>query len=177
MSGLARRYARAVFEAAQEAGATDAVGQDLRTLAAALADDELMQALADPQLSRERLGAALGKVTQSAHPLVQNLVRVAVERRRETLLPDLPEAFDGFAREARGEVHGVVETAKPMSDGEVGDLATKVSASLGQKVSLSARVVPELIGGVRVRVGNTLYDGSVAGALEDLERRLMEAPL
>ena len=74
-------------------------------------------------------------------------------------------------------VRGVVETARELAADEVTALEAKTSAALGQKVSLEPRVADELIGGVRIRVGNTLYDGSVATALEDLERRLKEAPL
>ena len=78
---------------------------------------------------------------------------------------------------SRGEVEGVVESAKLLDVKELGELETTVSASVGAKASLELRINPDLLGGVRVRVGNTLYDGSIATAIEDLSRRLMDAPI
>ena len=80
-------------------------------------------------------------------------------------------------RAARGEVEGEVETPKPLDQDQLADLEKAASQTFGKRVSLSMRINPDLIGGVRVRVGNTLYDGSIETALEELERRLMEAPV
>ena len=85
--------------------------------------------------------------------------------------------FIKLVHDSRGEVEGTVETAKPIDDDELRKIEAAASVTFGKKVSLRVEVDPELIGGIRLRVGNTLFDGSVATALDDLERKLMEAPV
>ncbi len=177
MIALARRYARALFEVAEEQGATDAVAADLEALAQGFADGAARDVLSDPTVPRNALAEALSKLAADAHPLTRNTLGVVLERRREALLPELHGAFAALVRAARGQMVGVLESAQPLDPAAVAEIEKKTGAALGAAVSLTLRVAPELIGGVRVRVGNTLYDGSVKTALEELERKLMEAPL
>ena len=173
MSVLGKRYAAALFQAASDAAAIDQVAADLGRVAAALRDGEVRAILFDPWTPR----AALERIVGGGHELTRNVISVLLGRRRESILPELEEAFADLVRQARGEAVGVVETAKAISDDELRAIEACASATVGAKVSLSVDLNPDLIGGIRVRVGNTLYDGSVATALEDLERRLVEAPL
>ena len=175
MSLLAKRYARAAFEAASEKGAVDAVAADLAKVDAALRDAAVRQMMLDPETKRDARRQALDKVMGQAHETSRSLVEVVLRRRREAILSDLSGAFMDLVRQQRGEVEGVVESAKPMADDQLRVLESSVSEVFGKRVTLRASVHPELIGGVRVRVENTLYDGSVATILDDLERRLMEA--
>lgn len=177
MSLLAKRYARAAFEAASEKDAADAVAADLEKVAVALRDAEVRQMLLDPQTTRETRSRALDKLMGSAHDTSRALIRVVLERRREAILPDLAEAFAAMVRAQRGEIEGEVESAKPLAEDQCRELEASVSQLTGKRVALKATVNPDLIGGIRVRVENTLYDGSVATALEELERRLMDAPV
>lgn len=177
MSLLAKRYATALFEAAEQKGATDAVATDLATVAHALSDARVRAQLLDPRTPRGERKKALERIVGSGNELSRNLIGVLVRRRREAILPELHTVFTALVRESRGEVEGTVETAKPLDDSELRALEAAASTTFGKKVSLRVEVDPELIGGVRVRVGNTLFDGSVATALDDLERKLMEAPV
>ena len=177
MSLLAKRYATALFEAAEEKGATEAVASDLARVAHALRDDQARAQILDPRTPRTERRAALERIVGGGHELSRNLIGVLVRRRREAILPELHDVFTALVRASRGEVEGTVESAVPVGDAELRQLEAAASATFGKKVSLSVEVEPELIGGVRVRVGNTLFDGSVATALEDLERKLMEAPV
>lgn len=177
MSVLGKRYAAALFQAASDAAAIDQVAADLGRVAAALRDGEVRAILFDPWTPRAQRKAALERIVGGGHELTRNVISVLLGRRRESILPELEEAFADLVRQARGEAVGVVETAKAISDDELRAIEACASATVGAKVSLSVDLNPDLIGGIRVRVGNTLYDGSVATALEDLERRLVEAPL
>ena len=177
MSRLGRRYARALFEAAEEKGAIDAVAADLEKVKQALGVEGVRDVILDPQISRTQRGALVEKIVEGGHELSLNLVGVLLRRRREAVLPELHEEFGAMLREARGEVEGVVESAKLLDVKKLEELEAAVSASIGAEVYLEMRMNPDLIGGVRVRVGNTLYDGSVATALEELERRLSEVPI
>ncbi len=78
---------------------------------------------------------------------------------------------------ARGEILGVLESAKSVDELAVREMEGRATRLAGKKVTLEVKVDEELIGGVRIRIGNTLYDGSVATAIEDLHRRLMDAPI
>ena len=80
-------------------------------------------------------------------------------------------------RTARGKVVGVVETAKLIDEAGIKVLEAHAAKLTGKNVTLEVEFNSDLIGGVRLRLGNTLYDGSVATILEDLERSLMEAPI
>ncbi len=177
LSAIARRYARALFEVAQAAHAADAVERDLARLSAALADPDARAAMLAPGVGRQELAARLEAHLPGADALTRGALRVALARRREAMLPELHAAFAGLLREAQGLVEGVVESAKPLPREVVRELEERMAATVGKRVALATRVVPALIGGVRVRVGNTLYDGSVQAALDELERRLMAAPL
>ena len=177
MSLLAKRYATALFEAAEQKGATDAVASDLARVAQVLRDPQVCAQLLDPRTQRGERRAALERIVGGGHELSRNLIGVLVRRRREAILPELDEMFTKLVHDSRGEVEGTVETAKPIDDDELRKIEAAASATFGKKVSLRVEVDPELIGGIRLRVGNTLFDGSVATALDDLERKLMEAPV
>ncbi|MEM7204891.1 MAG: ATP synthase F1 subunit delta [Planctomycetota bacterium] len=177
MSAIARRYARALFEVAEAAHASDAVANDLARLREAFGDAQVRAVLLGPETPREKVQGMMDKLLSGGHEITGKMVRVVLGRRREAVLPDLHDAFGELLREARGEVRGLVESAKPMSHDALTQLEQKMTGLIGRQVRLELAVEPGLIGGVRVRVGNTLYDGSVATALEDLERRLMEAPV
>jgi F-type H+-transporting ATPase subunit delta len=178
MTLLAQRYARALFEVAASADALDEVGADLQRLASALADPVVQAAILSPDTRAEARRAVLQRLLgEAAHTLSKNLVGVVLRRRREKVLAELSAAFQALLRESRGEALGLLETARPLDEAGVKALEARASELCGQQVTLEVQVDPDLIGGVRIRVGNTLYDGSVATAIADLQRRLMDAPL
>lgn len=184
MGATARRYAQALFAAASGQNAIDAVLDELAALDAALANPETRTVALSPEVPSSVRRRALAKLTAHAHVLVRNLVQVLIERRRESVLLELEPAFRALVQAARGELTGVIETARPLGDQEVAAIQRTVGnllqQSLGrhfQKTVLSVAVNPDLIGGVRVRVGNTLFDRSLRSALEELNERLLGAQI
>lgn len=177
MSLPVKRYATALYRAADEKGAVDAVAGDLEALHAVLSEPDVRAVLTNPAAPVGLCRTILDKATSGAHELVVNFTKVAVERRRVELLPDIWPSFQALVREARGEATGVLETARPLGDGERERLETLAASLSGKKVTLEVVENPDLIGGVRLRVGNTLYDGSMAHSLEQLHKQLMAAPL
>ncbi len=176
-NALARRYATALFEIANRQGAVATVDADLQFLAQAVGDPEIrvlaLQADTPTRVRRQ----VLERLVRDAHELVRNLVQVLLERRREAAIDGLHEAFHALVLEARDEVEGVVETPHTLDASTLEALATSVGRQIGKRVTLVPRHTPDLIGGVRVRVGNTLYDGSVASALDELRWKMLVAPL
>ena len=176
MDATSRRYANALFQATPP-GDLDAVLGDLESIGAALQDPTAQLAITDPEIPRSVRRKACAKLSDGLQPMVQRFVQVLLERRRERILLTVAPAFRALVLEARGEVEGVVETAKPLGPAAVEALATKAGAKIGKKVLLQVVEKPELIGGVRMRIGNTLFDSSVATAIDQLEQRLMAAPI
>lgn len=174
---IARRYARAFLELAQEAHTVDALAADLdRALAGVNANDrQLFDALCNPVFTVDERSHVLSQVLPKlgVTPLTGNLLKVLLEKGRFSSLPEVVTLFHGFADEQAGRARVTVETAEPMS----AQLEAEVRASLekvtGKTVVLETKVVPALIGGIVARVGDTVYDASVRTRLLDIKHRLL----
>lgn len=170
------RWAEALYAAAKKQGALAAVQSDVARLASALAapgGSDAFHPRFDREERRKQVLAKLG----GAHALVQNFVGLAFDRRREEVLRAIGRAFKRLELAERGIVEGVVESARPLGAAELASLSREVGAHLGKQVELRNEIVPELVGGVRVRAANRMIDWSVQGRLETLRRRLLEVPL
>jgi F-type H+-transporting ATPase subunit delta len=107
--------------------------------------------------------------------LVANLVGVLQQRRRLDVLADMPTAFRDLFMQDRGEVEGVAESAHPLGADELTALTTLANRLSGKKVLLTSKHNPDLLGGVRLIVGNVLYDGSLRAALTQLQDKLQQS--
>lgn len=177
MTLLAKRYASALFALAKEKGATDAVASDLSALHGELHAPHASELLESPDVGPDERKVILDKLAEGRHQLVQNTIGVMRERRRLDVLKDLPEAFRALYMQERGEVEGVAESAHPLSADELTALTQLASRLSGKQVVLTAAHRPELLGGVRLIVGNVLYDGSLRAALTQLENQLQQSSI
>jgi len=175
MTLLAKRYASALFTLAKEKGAVDAVAADLASLHGELHAPGALALIGSPDVAADERAKILGKLTEGRHELIANLVGVLQHRRRLEVLADLPAAFRELWMLDRGEVEGVAESAHPLGDDELEALSDLAGRLSGKKVVLTAAHKPELIGGVRLVVGNVLYDGSLRAALEQLQTKLQHS--
>ncbi|HEB54166.1 MAG TPA: ATP synthase F1 subunit delta [bacterium] len=177
MSLLAKRYAGALFALAKEKGAVDAVAADLSALYAELHAPGAGELLTSPDVHADERAALLARLGEGRHELVVNTIGVMQRRRRLDVLADLPAAFRELYMQDRGEVEGVAESAHPLSADELQALNGLASRLSGKEVVLTAAHKPELIGGVRLIVGNVLYDGSLRAALQQLEHQLQQSSI
>jgi F-type H+-transporting ATPase subunit delta len=177
MSLLAKRYATALHMAAREQSAIDQVRRDLATVHDVVLAPAVRALLTSPDLRFDERAALLGKLGQGMHVLVRNLLGMLQLRRRLDVLFDLHPEFHRLLLADRGEVLGVAETPRPLVGDELERLGALAARLSGRKVVLSVQIAPELIGGIRLRIGNVLYDGSVRTALDQLEQRLLQASL
>lgn len=175
MTLLAKRYATALFALAKDKGAVDAVAADMAALHGELHAPGAKALLSSPDVSAEERTAVLKKLTDGRHELVANLVGVMQHRRRLDSLADLPTAFRTLYMEDRGEVEGVAESAHPLGADELSGLTELANRLSGKKVVLTSKHNPDLLGGVRLIVGNVLYDGSLRAALEQLQGKLQQS--
>jgi F-type H+-transporting ATPase subunit delta len=170
---IGRRYGRALFELASEAGNLDEVAAGLTALASAVASQE-PGSLGAGMLSQEQrstLAAALvGKI--GAGTLLGKFVGVLVENDRLDQLPAVAERFTALQDTAAGKVRIHVRSAAPLSDAERSALRTKFEKITGRQVLDTAEVDAELLGGVTVEAEGRVYDGSIRTQLARLERRM-----
>lgn len=177
MTLLAKRYASALFALAKEKDATDVVAADLSALHAELHAPHAAALLESPDVPADERRAILDKLGEGRHELVRNTLGVMRERRRLDVLKDLPAAFRALYMQDRGEVEGVAESAHPLTADELSALTGLASRLSGKKVVLTSAHRPELLGGVRLIVGNVLYDGSLRAALDQLENQLQQSSI
>ncbi len=173
-SKIARVYATALYEAAAEEGSTDSVRRDLgEFVQAAEASDGLRRLLVTEEISNPRKKAVLLELTQGGDELVRNLLRLLVDKSRESEVAAIHRAFVGLVEQAQGLVHVEVATAIPLPPAVQEALRAKIASSLGKTVELRLSVEKELLGGLRLRIGDKVADASVRHQLERLRESLI----
>jgi F-type H+-transporting ATPase subunit delta len=176
MSSLqAKRYAEALHSLATAQGVAAAIGADLAKVQQDLASPAARALLTSPDLGADERASVLAKLSAGRHPLIANTIGVLQHRRRLEVLFDLPAAYRALEMTARGEVEAVAETAHPLGEAELRSLEALAGRLSGKQVQLTTALRPELLGGVRLRIGNVLYDGSLRQSLEQLQQKLMQA--
>ena len=178
VSGLAERYAAALFELADERRELDAAAEDLRGLRAMLAGSaDLSRLVRSPILSREAQGKAIAALAQRAEMsrLVRDFLGVVARNRRLFAVPAMITAYLAKLAERRGEVTAEVTAAQPLSETQLGALTEQLRRSLGRRVSVEIRVDPALIGGLVVKLGSRMIDASLASKLRRLRLAMKSA--
>jgi F-type H+-transporting ATPase subunit delta len=176
MAAVASRYARALVEVilAQKVD-TDIARQQLRTIVDAVHEsDDLRRVWASPAISPEQKRAvldAIAKQIAAAKP-IRNFFAVLIDHRRIGMLDDIVRQFEAELDAHLGFTEMEVSSARTLSPGEKRELESRVERITGKKVRPRYSSNPELLGGVMVRVGSTIYDGSVRGQLEKMRQEL-----
>jgi F-type H+-transporting ATPase subunit delta len=171
------RYADALYGLARRQGRLEAVVSDVQRLAAQFQSPKVSAFLLEPRLAPELRLAKLRPVLERLDPLTQKFVRLLFGRRREAVLARLGAAFRQKRLQEAGAVEGVVESARPLDQSQLDEVRRGLKARLGLDVLLENRIVPSLIGGVRVTVGSRMIDTSIQGRLQALGDRLQQVPL
>ena len=176
MSVVDRVYANALFEAAQEQGKLEPVGEQLAQLVEAEREvPELRELLRNPQLDPRARRAALEDVLGGTEQLLRNFLLVLSEKGRAGQLEEIAAEFERLVAEAEGIVHAELTTAVELSDDEAQKLLQQIEQASGRKVEATRAVDPELIGGIVLQVGSHRLDASVRGRLDRLRRQLVTA--
>jgi len=175
---IAKRYAKALFELADEAGALDTVAADLTGLGAMIDQSaDLSKFIRSPLYSRDEQTRALGALLEKsgASTLTIQFVGVAAQHRRLFVLPDMIKSFREMLAAKRGQMSAKVESAHPLSDEQLAKIKETLKAQLGSDVALETSVDPSLLGGLVVRVGSRMIDSSIRTKLNRLQLNLKEA--
>jgi F-type H+-transporting ATPase subunit delta len=170
--GLAQRYAAALLELAEEKHALDAVSADLVALGHMIGgSSDLQKLISSPLMDRADQARAIGAVAKSASfgDLTQRFLGLVAANRRLFALPAIIKAFQKMLADKRGEVAAEVTAAHALTDAQKAAVSEAIKRVVGGKVSIDMKVDPSLLGGLIVRVGSRMIDGSVKTKLQKLQ--------
>jgi F-type H+-transporting ATPase subunit delta len=177
MSGVAGRYAVALFELASESGKTDAVSADLQRFAALIEEsDDLKRLVRSPVFTPEQQQAAVGAILDRVgiSGIAGNFIRLVARKRRLFAFPAMTRAFEALLAERKGIVPAEVTVAEPMPDQMLAELKSALRKTAGSEVSLGVKVNPDIIGGMVVKLGHRMIDASLKTKLNALRVAMRE---
>ena len=176
-SGIAARYATAVFELTKDGDELDRLERDVDALDAALSESaDFRRLIRSPIYSRDDQGNAVAAIAASMElsGTMANALGLMASRRRLFVLPQLVAALRQLIADEKGEVTAEVRTATALSDDQKTRLAASLKASVRKDVKMNIAVDESLIGGLIVRVGSKMIDTSVASRLAALQNTMNE---
>jgi len=170
---IARPYAEAAFKLAEGAGALGPWSEALDRMAFAAADERMKTCINDPKLGADKLAELfIGIVGGSFDDAQKNFVHVLIENERLQVLPEIRDLFVALKNEHEGVKEAVITSAFPLDDAALAALKADLEARFKAAVNITVSIDPELIGGVRIAVGDEVIDASVRGKLANMAAAL-----
>jgi F-type H+-transporting ATPase subunit delta len=172
---VAKRYASALFQIANEQQILGQVEEDLRVVKEVLEyNSDLKAVLKSSKLTIDKKKEIVKNAFASVNVFVLNTVLVLIDRHREDQMVEVTDQFLELANEAMGIAEAEVYSARELTDAEREALSATFAAKIGKKSLRIENIVDSnLLGGIRLRIGNRIYDGSLRGKLDRLERKLL----
>lgn len=177
MSGMAGRYAAALFELAKDGGAIDAVSADLDSLYSLLAESEDLRRLTkSPVFSAEQQENAISAVLDRAGigGLTAKFVKLVAKNRRLFALESMIKGFRALAAADRGAATAEVTVAEPLTDSRRAAISEALQAVTGKTVDIDVKVDPKILGGLVVRLGSRMVDASLKTKLNSIKLAMKE---
>lgn len=179
VSGMAGRYARALFELALDAKSVDAVKTDLDTFGALMTESsDLRRLVRSPVFGAEEQSKALGAVLAKAGigGLAANFLMLVAKNRRLFSVGDMLRDFRKLVAKWKGEVTADVTVAEPLSDTRLEELKNTLKSITGEKsIDLNVKIDPAIIGGLTVKLGSRMVDSSLRTKLNAIKHAMKEA--
>ncbi|NQV79449.1 MAG: F0F1 ATP synthase subunit delta [Alphaproteobacteria bacterium] len=172
VSGIAGRYANALFDLARDDSALDAVASDIASLGRMIgSSDDLRRLVKSPVIRHAAQASALDALMEKAEMsgLTRKFIGLVAQNRRLFALPDMIRGFAQFMARHRGEIAGEVISAHPLSAAQLAALTVQLKATVGSNVQLDAKVDASLLGGLVVKVGSRMIDSSLRTKLQNLK--------
>jgi F-type H+-transporting ATPase subunit delta len=178
VSGMAGRYAQALFSLAQEQGVTNQVATDLSRFSAMIAENaDLQRFIKSPVFSAAEQVRALTAILARAEigGITANFLKLVANKRRLFALADMIRDFNKLNDFAKGLTRAEVTVAEPLKDAHVAALKEALAALTGgQSVEVAIKIDPAIIGGLIVKLGSRMVDGSLRTKLNTLRTRMKE---
>jgi F-type H+-transporting ATPase subunit delta len=171
-SAAARRHARAAFQIALERNELDIWRGDLERLSKAVEDPLLFAFLENPKVHLDNKMKVLSQGLAGINHMVMNLAMLLVSRGRLNILTNIAREYERMVDEKKGIAHADVVTAVQLSSDDENKLARRLGDIIGSKVVVSTSVSPEIIGGLVIKVGDKLIDGSTKSQFRALKKSM-----
>jgi len=173
LSTVARPYAEALFSAARAGGAAQTWLPVLERLAEAASDPGITTLATDPRLSHHQVFDLVAAVaTAPLPPELHAFLKLVIHNGRLAVLPEVASQFRHLKNDAEGTADCLIETAFALSEAQLGDLIQRLGRKFPGRLKAELRLAPQLIGGVRVTVGDRVLDGSVRARLDAMRAQL-----
>lgn len=171
----AKRYAEAAYLIAQQDGTEEAWIEGLRAVAVLFGDEQGQALMENHRVNPEDKLQLIEKSLDGVDPLVVNLARILLRRNRTSLGPQIAEAFQELVDEAKGISYALVTSAVTLTDEDRSSVQKRLETLTGGAVVMEMEVDESIIGGIIVRIGDRLIDGSTRSKLQALKRELAGA--
>jgi F-type H+-transporting ATPase subunit delta len=176
MEEIARVYARALFEAAKEHGILDDVREQLAQFADLVASDRQFAIFCfSPYFSTEEKKDGLKRAVTGAEPIFMNFLQALVERHRMPAIFRIRVRYDELWKDENRLLPVEVTSAVALDERTIAGIGGRVGGQAGRKVELSSRVDPDILGGIVLRVGNSILDASIRSRLNQLRKQVARA--
>ena len=173
LTTIARPYAEAAFALAREGNVLSSWSAMLRYASAVVADPAMARALDNPKFTAgDKESLILSVCGDKLDAMGRRFVKVLVEADRVAVLPQVAALFDDLKNDAEGVAMARIDSAFPLSDAQVAELKGALEKRFGKKIEATVNVDPELVGGARITVGDTVIDASVQAQLQSMANQL-----
>lgn len=171
---VAKRYAVALFDLVQDAGTLAEVEQEVEAIQTLFKSNEVRDFFAHPKITAEQKKTLLNEnLTNKVSSQVINTLFLMIDRKRGDSIAEMIEQFIALAMEEQRVAEAVIYSVKPLTDEQQQTISTLIAEKVGkQSLRIQNKINPDLIGGLRIRVGNQIFDGSISGRLESMKREL-----
>ena len=175
MSQVAKRYAEALFQLANEKGILSEVGADLKVVKSVFeSNNDFTGVLTAPKVSATKKKEIIKNVFAAAQPAVVNTLQILVDKKHINDVVAIVDVYENLAAAASGSAKAVVSSTRELTAEEREAISSSFSKLVGvEKLDITNEINPELIGGIRVQIGNYIYDSTIAAKLEGLKRTLV----
>ena len=170
----AKRYAQATFDIALQRDQLDQWASDLHLVVEALRNEEFSAFLEHAKIPLPRKVQTIGEAFQGVDPMVQNLLSLLVSRGLVELVPEVEEGYQELLDQHRGREQVDVSSAVPLRDSEREQIVQFLTRLINKDVVLDSRVDPSILGGLVIKVGDRLIDGSTRTRLQGLGKQLQK---
>ncbi|MGE6630344.1 F0F1 ATP synthase subunit delta [Bacillus sp. NPDC077027] len=171
---VSKRYASALFDIVLASSAVDETEKELNEIKKVLkAEKELNDFLVHPKISANKKKTLIAQALQGVSTHVLHMLYLLIDRRRTNIIPEMTEEFVKLANRTRLTEDAIVYSVKPLSGPEIQSISEVFAKKAGvTSLRIENVIDKDLIGGVKIRIGNRIYDGSVSGKLSRIERQL-----
>ncbi len=171
---VAKRYAVAIFMLAKEKHMIDQLGSEFLVLKEIFASEEIVTVFNSPKVSADKKKKLVAEAFASFSIEMRNTLNVLIEKHREDLVLTITSDFLDLVNEENGVADAIVTSVAPITETEINEISTVFSKKIGKKALRITNVTdPSVIGGASIRIGNQVFDGTIGGKLNRLERHLL----